>query len=101
MKKIYLSSFLFVFCLASYSQIINTGGFHAGFGIDADTRSGYTKYGPVPAANAGDDWFAGDNGRGVLDTTNAGYYKSLLQNNNNISFTQRMSVPVYTKVNGI
>ncbi|MDO6432833.1 hypothetical protein Q4E93_19655 [Flavitalea sp. BT771] len=77
---------------------LNNGGLYAAFGIDADTRSNYMKYG-VPIAS--DDWFSPSaSGYNVIDTTNAAAYLSLLQAGNNISFSQRMSVPLYTKVNG-
>ena len=98
----YLSFLLCIIFSSSYSQIIQTCGFRGQFGIDADTRSGYTKNGAAPTPNTIDDWFShiGDRGKGVLDTANASYFKSLLKNNKNISFAQRMSTPVYTKVNG-
>jgi hypothetical protein len=84
---------------------LQLGGSHAGFTIDADTKVGYSKYGPPTASIFNDDdWFlptayAGI-GKGVLDTTGASVYLSRLQAYNNITFTQRMSVPMYTAVNG-
>ena len=101
MKPFYLLGILLFLSVSVYSQI-NTGGFHANFGVDADTKSSYKKYGPAPSSSSGDDWYAltGATGKGVIDTFNASYYKSKLQNNNNISFSQRMSQPLYSNVNG-
>ncbi|HEY8898366.1 MAG TPA: hypothetical protein VIM79_26240 [Niastella sp.] len=81
---------------------LNTGGFHAGFGVDADTKAGYLKYGPVTGSISSDDWFSSSiaSGSNVIDTSNAAYYRSLLQAGNNISFSKRMSVPLYTNVSG-
>jgi hypothetical protein len=101
MKHFYalvLVSFLF---FNAKSQIL-TGGLHANFGVDADTKAGYKKYGPSIAFGTSDDWFAsaGANGNGVIDTSNASYYKTQLQNYKNISFSQGMSKPEYSNVNG-
>jgi hypothetical protein len=81
---------------------LNTGGFHAGFGVDADTRAGYLKYGPVNGTIASDDWFSSStaSGTNVIDTSDSQNYKALLQAGNNISFSKRMSQPLYTNVNG-
>jgi hypothetical protein len=101
MKWYYIIVFLFVLHFEGLSQL-NTGGFHAGFGVDADTRAGYLKYGPVTGTISSDDWFSSPtaSGTNVIDTTNATNYRSLLQAGNNISFSKRMSVPLYTNVNG-
>ena len=81
---------------------LNTGGFHALFGVDADTKAGYLKYGPTTGAITSDDWFSstGASGNNVIDTSNASYYKSLLQSGNNISFTKRMAQPLYANISG-
>jgi len=81
---------------------LNTGGFHALFGVDADTKADYLKYGPTTGAITSDDWFSssGASGHNVIDTSNAPYYRSLLQSGNNISFTKRMSQPLYANVSG-
>jgi len=103
MKKIFYFSFLLCISFSPiYGQIIQTGGFRGQFGIDADKRSGYANRGVVPSPKNTDDWFAlsGDCRRGVIGRGKAAYYKSLLQNNKNIRFSQRMSVPVYTVANG-
>jgi hypothetical protein len=93
--------FLIVLHLEGLCQL-NTGGFHAGFGVDADTRAGYLKYGPATGAISSDDWFASPtaSGTNIIDTSNAATYRSLLQAGNNISFSKRMAVPLYTNVNG-
>ncbi|HEX6426316.1 MAG TPA: hypothetical protein VF008_01470 [Niastella sp.] len=101
MKWYYVIVILFVLHLEGLGQL-NTGGFHAGFGVDADTRAGYLKYGPATGTITSDDWFSSPtaSGTNVIDTTNATTYRSLLQAGNNISFSKRMSVPLYTNVNG-
>jgi len=74
-------------------------GFHANFGVEADTRAGATKYGTEPSPNNGDDWFSLVGvGRGVIDTSNAAFYKSQLQSNKNISFNKYMSVPAFSRI---
>lgn len=85
--------------LTSFSQL-NNGGLYANFGVDADTHNNYMKYGLVTGTVASDDWFSPFSGSSVIDTTNAAYFLSLLQAGSNISFNQRMSVPLYTKLNG-
>src|SRR5687768_15644327 len=89
-----------VISLNSFSQL-DDGGLHAGFGLDADSRAGYLKYGPSTGSVASDDWFGPASGTytGVIDTTNAAYYKSLLQANKNVTFAKRMIAPLYAKVN--
>ena len=84
---------------AGYAQL-NNGGLYAHFGVDADTRGNYMKYGLVTGAVASDDWFSPLSANSVIDTSNAAYYLSLLKAGANVSFTQRMSVPLYTKSNG-
>ena len=101
MKWCYVIVFLIVLHLEGLCQL-NTGGFHAGFGVDADTKAGYLKYGPVTGTISSDDWFSSPtaSGTNVIDTTNATYYRTLLQAGNNISFSKRMPVPLYTNVSG-
>lgn len=84
---------------ASYAQL-NSGGLYANFGVDADTCSNYMKYGLVTGAVASDDWFSPLSPNSIIDTSNAAYYLSLLKTGVNVSFTQRMSVPLYSKING-
>src|SRR3954466_13797561 len=78
-KLCFVVSLIF-FCSNSFAQL-TAGGVNSNFGIDADTRSGYKKYGPATSAAAADDWFAspGLGGIGVIDTSNAAYYRSQLQ----------------------
>lgn len=101
MKACLAILFLIVLHAKGIGQL-NTGGFHAGFGVDADTRAGYLKYGPVNGTIASDDWFSSSttSGTNVIDTSDAQNYRSLLQAGNNISFSKRMSLPLYTNVNG-
>src|SRR5438067_10980512 len=92
----------FIVCFLSinaYSQL-NNGGIHAKFGVDADTKSDYIKYGVVTGSVLSDDWFSlSGTSKGVIDTSNSSYYKSLLQANKNISFGKGMSAPLYYKTN--
>jgi hypothetical protein len=101
MKLCYAILFLIVLHAEGLCQL-NTGGFHAGFGVDADTKAGYLKYGPATGLVTSDDWFSSPtaSGNNIIDTANAAYYRSLLQAGNNISFVKRMSVPLYTNVSG-
>jgi hypothetical protein len=92
----------FILSSSCYTQL-NVGGLHANFGVDADTRAASMKYGPVSGNNSTDDWFApsGNAGRGVLDTSNAAYFKSQLQSNKNICFTKNMAVPLFSPIKNI
>jgi hypothetical protein len=101
MKQFYFVALLLAMHAQTFSQL-NNGGLHAFFGVDADTKAGYLKYGPATGTVSSDDWFssATASGNNVIDTSNASYYKSLLQAGNNISFSKRMSTPYYTTVNG-
>lgn len=101
MKQFYFVALLLAMHAQTFSQL-NNGGLNAFFGVDADTRAGYLKYGPATGTVSSDDWFssATASGNNVIDTSNASYYKSLLQAGNNISFSKRMSTPYYTAVNG-
>lgn len=99
-KKI-ITAFSLVLFISTVHAQLSKGGFHANFGIDADTRSGYQKFGPDAAA-VGDDWFSlpGRPGKGVIDTTGAAYYRSQLQAGRNISFVKTMSMPAFAKIEG-
>jgi hypothetical protein len=101
MKAIFIIVCLIAIRLQVIAQL-NSGGFHARFGVDADTKTGYGKYGPVTGNVYSDDWFPNSplSGMAVIDTSNADYYRSLLQSGNNISFTKRMPVPLYTNAGG-
>jgi hypothetical protein len=83
----------------AFSQL-NNSGFHARFGVDADTKTDYIKYGDVNGEVESDDWFStSGHSHGVIDTTNASVYRSNLMAGANISFVKRMSVPLYYKTN--
>ena len=102
MKKLYTVLILVLFIRASpiYAQL-NNGGQHAFFGVDGETRSNYIKYGPSTGFIASDDWFSFSPAiKNVIDTTNATYYNNLLQGGANLGFNRRMSVPLYSKMNG-
>lgn len=89
-----------LFPLAGFSQL-NNGGLYAGFGVDADTRSNYMKYGLTTGSVTSDDWFSPAlSGYNVIDTSNAAYYLSLLQGGTNTSFNKRMSKPLYSVAGG-
>jgi len=73
MKQTY-TLFLFALSCFPFGAIgqLNNGGKYANFGVDADTRSNYMKYGLVTGAVASDDWFAPSlTGNNVIDTSNA------------------------------
>ena len=99
--RVLLFTLLLIGCMNANGQL-NNGGFHAQFGIDADTRAGALKYGPVTGLINSDDWFGPATGiyRGLIDTTNSTYYKAQLQADRNISFIKKMSMPLYSMVNG-
>jgi hypothetical protein len=80
---------------------LNPGGIFANFGVDADTRTNWVKYGPVKGAISSDDWFApSGTGNNVIDTSNWATYMAQLQAGANISFSKRMSQLLYSKVGG-
>ena len=86
--------------MAAAGQLTN-GGVNAYFGIDADTRSNFVKYGPATGTIASDDWFSPSaSGNNVIDTSNAAVYLALLQAGNNLSFNKRMSALLYAKISG-
>lgn len=74
---------------ASHAQL-NNGGLYTNFGVDADTRSNYMKYGLVTGAIASDDWFSPLSANSIIDTGKAAYYLGLLKADINISFARRM-----------
>ncbi len=85
--------------VTGYAQL-NNGGLYANFGVDADTRNNYMKYGPVTGPVASDDWFSPLSSSSIIDTGNAAYYLNLLRADSNISFSKRMSAPLYSKSKG-
>jgi hypothetical protein len=86
--------------LATVAQL-NNGGLYSGFGVDADTRTNYLKYGLVTGSISSDDWFAPSGlGYNVIDTSNSAFYSTQLQAGLNVSFAQRMAKLLYAKVNG-
>ncbi|HUR11086.1 MAG TPA: hypothetical protein VM012_06940 [Flavitalea sp.] len=102
MKNLLLCSTLILITSGLLQAQLSNGGFHAKFGVDADTRTSSIKYGPETGPINSDDWFATKKGdKGVLDTTNAFLFRKLLQSNRNISFTKNMSVPLFSKINGM
>ncbi|WP_345270198.1 beta strand repeat-containing protein, partial [Nibrella viscosa] len=77
----------------------------ANFGVEADLYANFRQAGTFTAAGT-DDWFFRTIypgvGRNVIDTTGAAALRAFYQNtanNRNISFTRRMSTPLYTVVN--
>lgn len=105
MKHVLLCCFLALAALCSFAQLDSSGGSHVGFTIDADTRTGYSKFGPpTSTVYHNDDWFSlapySGRGRNVIDTTNSAFYKTQLEGGANISFTKRMSVPPYAVIPG-
>jgi hypothetical protein len=102
MKHIFTLLLIALCCIPFFSIAqLNNGGRYANFGIDADTRTNYMKYGIVTGAVASDDWFAPSlTGNNVIDTSNAATYLSALKAGGNFSFNKRMSAPLYSKVGG-
>jgi hypothetical protein len=103
MKKLYTGALFLTALLCSssiFAQLTN-GDINANFGVDGDTRNNYVKYGPATGLILSDDWFSAfPSGYNVIDTSNAANYLSLLQSGSNIGFNKRMSVPLYSKING-
>jgi len=86
--------------LSGYAQLSN-GGIFANFGVDADTRTNWVKYGPVTGTIASDDWFAPSGaGHNVIDTSKAATWRTALSAGSNITFNQRMAALLYAKVGG-
>lgn len=98
-----ITLFLFVLSCFPFGAIgqLSNGGKYANFGVDADTKSNWMKYGLVTGPVASDDWFAPSlTGNNVIDTSNAASYLSQLQGGSNFSFYKRMSAPLYSKIGG-
>ena len=86
--------------LSGLAQLSN-GGLYSFFGVDADTRSSYMKYGLTTGNVSSDDWFApSGTGHNVIDTSNTAFYLSQLQSGANLGFSKRMSQLLYATVNG-
>jgi hypothetical protein len=103
MKNLYIRVLFVVTCLFPLSIFaqLNNGGINAFFGVDGDTHNNYVKYGPLTGSILSDDWFSSSlSNKNVIDTSNASSYLSLIQAGNNIGFNKRMSVPLYSKLNG-
>ena len=94
------------------SQAVGPGRIEGGFGVDGDLAADTALHG-ASASGSGkpsDDWFRCRkvknplNGVGIIDTTGAYYYKSLLISSakarQNLTFTQPMSVPKLSRSNG-
>jgi len=89
-----------LFPLRTLAQL-NNGGLYAGFGVDADTRTNWMKYGILTGAVTSDDWFAPSaSGNSVIDTSNSATWLAILKAGGNIAFNQRMSQLLYAKING-
>jgi len=103
MKKLYPVGIILWFLSLSqfaFAQL-SDGGINAYFGIDGDTRSYRVKYGPSIGMIASDDWFSPTpSTKNVIDTTNAAYYALHLSMDENLAFSKRMSVPLFSKING-
>jgi hypothetical protein len=101
--KTLVSIFVFLTSLlpfSTFSQLTN-GGTNAYFGIDGDTRINFVKYGTVSGLIPTDDWFSSSPSLySVIDTSNASIYNGLLSGGGNIGFNKRMSVPLFSKING-
>lgn len=98
-QKSVLLAVVIMLSAVAFAQL-NQTGVHANFGVDADTRALFTKYGVAPAPNNSDDWFSIlSTGRGVIDTSNTAYYLQQLQANRNISFYKNMSVSTFAGIN--
>jgi hypothetical protein len=101
LKTISLISLMLTLNALHSSGQLTTGGIHSSFGVDADTRAAFVKYGASTGSITTDDWFGPMTGtsRGVIDTSNAASYLAQIQANKSISFSKRMAVQMYTKVN--
>ncbi|WP_208639303.1 hypothetical protein, partial [Tenacibaculum discolor] len=83
------------------AQIVNTETtVQANFGVDSDVYSGIVSFPNGAVFPFGtDDWFLGDSGKGVIDETPTAVTANLLVDDN-ASAEIRMSVPIYTVVDG-
>jgi hypothetical protein len=102
LKNFYIAIALLVVLLPLLSDAqLTNGGTNAYFGIDGDTHNNYVKYGTSSGNLASDDWFSSSSLlNGVIDTSNASTYAGLLSGNVNLGFNKRMSVPLFSKING-
>jgi len=102
-----------LFSIASLiSQAVGPGRIEGGFGVDGDLASDTALHGRAATtpAKPSDDWFKcrkvrnPSSGMGIIDTTGAHYFKTLLQSSisarQNLVFTQPMSVPKLSRSNG-
>jgi hypothetical protein len=90
----------FLLPLSTFAQLTN-GGTNAYFGIDGDTRNNFVKYGNVSGLIPTDDWFSSSSSQySVIDTSNAAMYNAFLSGGGNMGFNKRMSVPLFSKING-
>ena len=92
-------TFLPLFTTAQY-----TSGITAGFGIDGDVLSGQSQNTSTTAFGSF-DWFKANGsaagvGVGVIDTAGSAYFKTQLQNGQNIGFNQGMAFPRFSNQNG-
>jgi hypothetical protein len=97
------TAILFLLVLIPFASIgqLTNGGINAYFGIDGDTYNNYVKYGNSSGIIPSDDWFSSSPfSYNVIDTSNAANYLSLLQGGANIGFNKRMSVPLFSVING-
>ena len=91
-----LITILPLFCFAQFNANVC-----AGFGVDGDIISGHSQNLNPTTTTSSFDWFKGpSNGIGVIDTTGASGYKSLLLASQNISFDKGMAFPRYSTQNG-
>lgn len=84
--------------LSGSAQIQNSA-LIAKFGIDGDLYSDFRQNGTFTAAGS-HDWFKTANGTGIgiIDTTGAASFKTLLSSGNNIAFTKGSSIPSFSVV---
>lgn len=93
------------------AQAVGVGGIEAGFGVDGDLATDSALNGiSVGNGKPSDDWFRSpavkklSTGVGIIDTTRAWYWRTLLQSSSNAMkntvFTQSMAVPKLYRSNG-
>ena len=99
MKKFYTAFFVSIKFSQTYSQHIQLGVFGAQLGIDTDGHSNFTKLGMLGSRNIGARLYSVTRGKDVTHNNTASYYIPQFQINRNISFVQRMGVPVYSPIN--
>lgn len=102
-----------VFSITSLlSQAVGPGKIEGGFGIDADLAADTALHGRAASSSGkpSDDWFKCRrvkrpvNGMGLIDTTGAHYFRTLLRTSaaarQNLVFSKPMSVPKLSRSNG-